>query len=254
MELKVLGSSGSSLPKHKLTSFLINGIFLFDAGTVTSALSFDAQLKIKYIFITHAHLDHIQDIPYLLDNLFLAGVNHKISLFSLSEVIKYMRKNLFNSQLWPDFSVIPDPERAILLYSPLNFYEMIELDNLRVTLLPSKHTVTSCAFLIENKNSRILYTGDTTYNPEIWNIYGSYTLDTLITEISLPNRMENLASITGHLTPSLLFKGLSHFQIQPKRILLYHLKAPYRKEILRDLKKINLSSMEILKEGKIYYL
>lgn len=58
MRIRVLGCHGSQLPDYNTTSFLIGQNVLLDAGTVTTVLSLKEQIKIDYILITHAHLDH----------------------------------------------------------------------------------------------------------------------------------------------------------------------------------------------------
>ena len=47
MEIRVLGCHGSQLPGFNMTSFLINGTVLVDAGTVTSVLTADEQKNIS---------------------------------------------------------------------------------------------------------------------------------------------------------------------------------------------------------------
>lgn len=251
MKLRVLGASGSSSPGHKLTAFLLNDTLLLDAGSVTNVLSLEAQKKIKHIFISHAHLDHIRDIPFLLDNLFLKGVKTKIFLYSIPEVVKQIKKNLFNSEVWPDFSIIPSPEKAILKFKVLNFGQSVSLDSLNLLSLPSKHTVPSVAYLVSEEEKRILYTGDTTYDPEIWKVYASTKPQILITEVSFPNHMEELAYLTGHLTPKLLQEGLKHFHLKPNLVLVYHLKTLYTKKIIQELYSLNEVSIKPLKEGEV---
>ena len=66
MRLKVLGSAGAELPNFKPPAFLIDDELLLDAGTIGSVLTEEEQLRLKHIFITHSHLDHIRA---LLDNI-----------------------------------------------------------------------------------------------------------------------------------------------------------------------------------------
>jgi ribonuclease BN (tRNA processing enzyme) len=70
MKVRVLGCHGSQLPDYNTTSFLIGQNVLLDAGTVTTVLSLEEQMKIDYILITHAHLDHVRDLMFLADNVF----------------------------------------------------------------------------------------------------------------------------------------------------------------------------------------
>lgn len=90
MRLKVLGSSGASMPGCNTTSFLINHTILLDAGTVTSILTLQEQIMIKNIFITHTHLDHVKDLLFLADNL-IGNVDGSINIFSIKEVLEDLK-------------------------------------------------------------------------------------------------------------------------------------------------------------------
>ncbi|NTW17790.1 MAG: MBL fold metallo-hydrolase, partial [Syntrophaceae bacterium] len=68
MNIRVLGCHGSQLPNYNTTCFLIGQNTLVDAGAITSVLSLREQQKIDYVFVTHAHLDHIRDLMFLADN------------------------------------------------------------------------------------------------------------------------------------------------------------------------------------------
>ncbi len=66
------------------------------------------------IFITHAHMDHIREIPFLADNLIIGGWKHRVNIFSISPVIKDIKNNLLNSKLWPDMTVLPNAHDAVV--------------------------------------------------------------------------------------------------------------------------------------------
>ena len=70
MELKVLGCSGGVGGQLRTTTLLINDDVLIDAGTGLGDLSLQAMSRIRHIFLTHSHLDHITSIPFLVDTLF----------------------------------------------------------------------------------------------------------------------------------------------------------------------------------------
>src|SRR4030067_2425107 len=77
MKIKVLGCSGAELPGHRPPSFLLDGKILFDTGSLTDTLDIKGQLRIKHIFISHPHLDHILGIPFLADNLIFRMKGHR---------------------------------------------------------------------------------------------------------------------------------------------------------------------------------
>ena len=69
LRIKVLGAAGTEVPGHNCPAFLIDGKILLDAGTIAVSLNIREEHSLKWILLTHAHLDHIKGIPFLLDNL-----------------------------------------------------------------------------------------------------------------------------------------------------------------------------------------
>ena len=67
--VKVLGSGGTKTQERGTTSFFVSRNITIDGGNIIASLGEDA-LRIDHIFLTHTHLDHIADIPYLLDGFF----------------------------------------------------------------------------------------------------------------------------------------------------------------------------------------
>jgi cAMP phosphodiesterase len=92
---------------------------VFDGGSLTNVLDAKAQLRIADIFVTHAHLDHAMGILFLLDNIIVSRIWHRINILGLPRTIKTIRKNLLNSSVWPDFTVIPDADNQILTLTEL---------------------------------------------------------------------------------------------------------------------------------------
>src|SRR5512141_2887938 len=109
MRIKVLGCSGAEYPGSNAPAFLLDDEILFDAGTLASVLREKQQMRIRTIFVTHAHLDHIRGIPFLADNIVMARKRRRVTVCSIPSVVATIQKHLFNSAVWPDFTVIPPP-------------------------------------------------------------------------------------------------------------------------------------------------
>ena len=127
MKIKVLGCSGAEFPKHHFSSFLIDDKILFDAGSITDVLSEKDQLKIKSIFVTHAHLDHIKGIPFLADNIRIGNKQGRVDIFSILPVIKAIKESLLNDVVWPDFTKIPRGLGSILRLNKLKPGEPVRM-------------------------------------------------------------------------------------------------------------------------------
>ena len=251
MKIKVLGCSGAEFPGHRPSSFLLDGRILFDTGSLTNTLDVRGQLKIEYIFLTHSHLDHVMGIPFLADNLIFEKKWHPVNILSIPPVIKAIKKNLLDGSIWPDFSVIPNIHEAILTLHELKPHQSIKIDDYLITPYRVTHSVPAAGYLVEdNQKRRFFYTGDTGPTEATWKQIGGRQIHCLIIEASFPNRMEEIAIQTGHLTPRLLKKEISKIKPMPEKIYLTHVKPQYSKDIKKELKGLNIKNLKLLKEGQ----
>lgn len=251
MKIKVLGCSGAEFPGHNPPGFLLDDTILFDAGSLTNVLNERAQLKIRHIFITHAHLDHIRDITFLADNLIAAQKHQKVSIASIPSVLETIKKNLLNDALWPDFTMIPTFETAVLGYREVHVNKQAHVGDYRITPIGVNHSVPAVGYLVENDNDEsFFYTGDTGPTPSTWENLGKRQLDVLIIETSFPNRLAELARMTGHLTASLLRQEMLRMKQLPKRIYITHPKPQYQRTIEKELKKLGLKNLSLLRDGQ----
>lgn len=255
MKIKVLGCSGAEFPGHNPPGFLLDGEILFDAGSLTNVLNKKAQSMIKDIFITHAHLDHIRGISFLADNIIVARRRQRVNIISISPIIKTIKENLLNDSLWPDFTMIPDYENAILKYKEITVEETIKINDYKITPYNVKHSVPAVGYLVEDLNKkRFFYTGDTGPTDATWKKIGDRKIHCLIIEVSFPNKMRNLAILTGHLTPQLLKEELMKISQMPDKICITHPKPQHMATIKKELKKLNIKNLHLLKDGDIIRL
>jgi len=84
VRVKVLGAGGGEDVSNRLSSFLIDEKLLLDAGAVTRALSLKEQEKIKAVFLTHAHLDHLGKVPLASQDI---GVYDGVSRLNSPELV-----------------------------------------------------------------------------------------------------------------------------------------------------------------------
>ena len=250
MKIKIIGCSGAELPGHNAPAFLLDDEILFDAGSLTSVLDVKAQLRIKNIFITHAHLDHIRSIPFLADNIVVGRNKSKVTIFSISPVIRTIKKHLFNSAVWPDFTIIPNPHNAILNLVALRTGQLVEINGYTIVSYKVNHTVPAVGYLVEDqRGKRIFYTGDTGPSPDTWKKIAGRKIDCLIIDVSFPSSMRGLALRTGHLTPDLLKVELASIHPFPGRVYITHPKPQYVKAIRREVDGLGLDNVRILKDG-----
>lgn len=252
MKVKVLGASGAEFPGFNPPGFLVDGKILFDAGTIGASLKGNDQWKIRYVAITHAHLDHIRGIPFLADNIFIQNKKHSVTVIGIAPALNALKKSLLNKKVWPDFTKIPTPENAVLKFVEIKPNKTFNIDGYKLTAFRVNHSIPSVGYLLEDKKGkRFLYTGDTgpTYN--LWKMTCCKKIQMAIIETSFPNSMKGLALKTGHLTPELLKKEIDKMQMIPDKILITHPKPQHLKAISSEIKELRMPNIKILKDGEL---
>jgi len=251
MRLKVLGCSGADFPGHPLSGFLLDGKILFDAGSLTHVLSDQAQRKIETVFVTHAHLDHIIGIPFLADNIIVGNFPNRLSIIAIPSVIRCIKRNLFNSSVWPDFTEIPNLEKSILNLTELRDGQPTPINGYIVTPYRVCHSVPAVGYLVEDRHRRrFFYTGDTGPTEETWKRLRGVKIHCLLIDVSFPNGMKGIALRSKHFIPDMLRDELSKIDPPPERIYVTHLKPQYERLIRKELDRLGVNNLSLLRDGE----
>jgi ribonuclease BN (tRNA processing enzyme) len=250
MKIQVLGASGSVGRGRNTAAFLLDEFLLLDAGSVSRTLTSESQSKISHILLSHAHLDHIKSIPFLIDNINTKKQKKSITIYSGREVIQDLKRHIFNNRIWPDFSVIPSPEKALLRFQPLSTKGFLSIRGYRIYAIRVEHTVPAYGYLIEDAiGNCLMYSGDTGPTEKMWQAMKGHRVKALIIEASFPNALRKMALLSGHLTPALLRQEIKKMIPPPEKLFITHTKLGYLTRIERELHSIKGIPWEILHDG-----
>lgn len=249
MKIRVLGCHGGEIPNFKPTSFLINNHLILDAGSITSVLSLKEQLSINHIIVTHAHADHSRDLMFWADNII--GSNGKgFTLYSIPEVLMDIKKFLFNWHIWPDLTALPKNKPIIKLQTIKNKQEL-NIAGLNITLCKVNHTVPTAGVIIDDGKSSVVFSADTAPTTQLWTLaLKKNNLKGIFIECSYPEDKKKLASISKHLTPSLMKEEIKKIG-QKVKVYVYHIKPQFYKKIARELKQQKIPNISILKLDEV---
>ncbi len=251
MNIRILGCHGSQVPGCNTTSFLVEENVLIDAGSITSTLTAEEQVKVDYIFVTHAHLDHVKEMMFMVDNLCYLQKSNPLTIVSIEPVIDALKTHLFNGLIWPDFSSLPNSENPVLRYEILEVGGKRNIGSFAVTAISVNHTVETVSYVIETGQGSVIFIGDTGPTEEIWKVANSIEdLKAIFVETSLPDEMNHIAEMTGHLTPAMLMKELFKLNNKNLDIYLYHMKDFYSKLITCQVAAMNQNRLHILEDGQ----
>jgi len=253
MKIRVLGCYGGQLLGFHLSSFLVNDSILLDAGSPTVALTLEEQRHIRHVFISHTHLDHIQDIAFLADNRSLKRMggtneNRRITIHSLQDNLDTLKTHFLNNTIWPDFTKIPTAEDPILKLSAIEPLKKITVDGVTITPIPMNHPVPCTGFLLDQDGKQFIYSADTGITDTLWEVANAQpNLRGLIIDCSFPNVYQDLADISGHLTPKQMANELKKLRTLGKTpIYLFHMKPETLNIMTAEVEAENIPHLRML--------
>lgn len=235
VRVRILGCSGGIGGRHlRTTSMLVDHDLLIDAGTGVDDLSLNELANIRHVLLTHSHLDHIAALPLLLDTV-VGEHSEPLVVHALPETIDVLRAHIFNWQVWPDFTKIPDPARPILHFRPLAVGQTLTFGARRITVLPAEHTVPAVGYQLDSGRGSLVFTGDTTTNDALWPIVNAIdNLRVLIIETAFPDAEMALAVASRHLCPTLLAGELAKLK-RSADLYITHLKPGQIETTMREI-------------------
>ncbi|MEL7373608.1 MAG: 3',5'-cyclic-nucleotide phosphodiesterase, partial [Pseudomonadota bacterium] len=143
---------------------LIDDDVLLDAGTGVGDLPLESLRKIRHVLLTHAHLDHIAGLPFLIDSIFDARIGDPLVIYGRAETLETIQKHIFNWEIWPDFAQLPDVHQPVLRYETLGPGQAVNIDNRLFHAIDVRHTVPAQGYCISHSDGVFAVSGDTTTN------------------------------------------------------------------------------------------
>lgn len=254
MELRVLGCSGGiGGASRRTTSFLLGDEVLIDAGSGVADLELNELAKIRHIFLTHSHMDHIHTIPLMIDSIFDC-LPQPVVIHALPQTIKALQEHIFNDIIWPDFSALPSQEFPVMVYEAMKPGDRETVGDMHFSMIPVNHLVPTVAYVVEYPGGIFCFSGDTTTNDTLWQGLNELDrLDHLIVESAFSNAELAMCEKSRHYCPQLLAEDLKKLKHNP-HVYLTHAKPGEEEMIFQECCRLmpdrplsHLSGGQILK-------
>ncbi len=257
MRVQLLPSTienGVVTKKQHLSCFVIDDKVAIDAGCLAMSTNQLQKEQIRDVILTHAHIDHVAGLPLFIDDLF-ATIDKPVELYASEDVIKVLKANIFNWEVYPDFSELDNENGVVLKYCPFVENSEFEVEHLKVKAISVNHKVPTVGFLVSDGKSKFAISGDTSEMDVFWEtINDEEDLGALLIECAFPDRLTELAQESHHFTPSRLEKELAKFKHKNCRIYVINIKPMYYDAVRSEILDLELDNLEILTVGKVYDL
>ena len=244
------GASGGESPQF-LVSYLINSEVVIDAGSIGLLADLDRQRQVRHVVITHEHIDHIASLPILLENVYEPGPG-SVELLAADDVLTFLKRDIFNGRVWPDFFDLSTDEDAFLHATAIAAGEPLERAGLTITPLAVDHCVDTLGLVIDDGQTAVAFPSDTGPTESFWQHLAALPrLAAVFLEVSFPNAHRELAAHTGHHCPATFSQEVCKLS-RPVRWIVVHRKARYADEIRRELDALDLPGVELVEPGRGY--
>jgi ribonuclease BN (tRNA processing enzyme) len=252
MRITLIPSTVGGGQDHQyLSSCLINDTVALDAGSLGFWGAPQDQARVRHVILSHTHMDHLASLPIFVENAY-EGKADCVTVHGSRAVLECCQEHLFNEKIWPDFIALSRGEHPFLHLSPFEPGETIEMEGLRFTAVALDHVVPTVGLLITDDHSTVAFISDTGPTDEVWKqVNASPLLKAVFIETTFPGELQWLADVSKHLTPATLATEVAKLD-RPTRLVIVHLKARYKEQVIRELHALKLTGLEIGLAGSTY--
>jgi len=226
----------------------VDGRLAVDAGAVATVLTLAEQAEVTDVLLTHSHLDHTRDLPFLLIN----RVPMPLRVHGIAETLESLRAHQFNREMWFEAFTTPSPEDPLLVGMAHEPGKPEEVAGFRARPFPLRHTCPCAGWLLEEGDRAVYFCGDTddlnALAPAV--LTAGPRLRAVFLETSFPDRMAEFAVLTGHLTPAGLARSV---RVLPKGVPVFvtHMKPGHEDEIAREVAALGLPGVRPVRAGEV---
>ncbi|MDM4017239.1 MBL fold metallo-hydrolase [Roseiconus lacunae] len=214
MLLHCLGTAGYHPNEQRQTScyFIPSEGIVLDAGTGFFRLRELVETPTLDILLSHAHLDHIAGLTFILDVLYDKSVE-KIRIWGEQKKLDAIREHLFSSLIFP--------VELTAQWCPIDEQAAISIGSCEVTWRPQPHPGSSVGYRLEwSDGPTLVYLTDTTGQTDAKADAFNASADLMLHECYFPDTLQELARKTGHTHCGRLAKIAR--AANPKHLLLTH--------------------------------
>src|SRR5262249_54185981 len=119
-----------------LTTVLVNDTVAFDAGSLGLVGTPAEQARVRHVFLTHAHIDHVRSLPIFLETV-PDDSNDCPPVSAPAAVLDVARQDILNDRLFPDFVRLSHDGPPLVRLEVIHPGRPVRVAGLTVTAVPA---------------------------------------------------------------------------------------------------------------------
>lgn len=234
MQLHCLGTAGyhPNETRHTSCYFLPSEGIILDAGTGLFRVRDFIQTETLDIILSHAHLDHIAGLTFLLDVLYEKNVR-RLRIWGQSKKLDAIRAHLFSELIFPVGLEHLDLD---LQWRALDELTEIQLGDCNVDWRAQQHPGGSLGFRLQwTGGCKLMYLTDTVGSTETAFLDWASGANLMLHECYFANKLAKWAETTGHTWSDRLVEIIQGTAAQ--HVLITHLNPldPHPEAIVNEV-------------------
>ncbi|MFM8634393.1 MAG: 3',5'-cyclic-nucleotide phosphodiesterase [Planctomycetia bacterium] len=236
-----------------LSSYLVGDAIAIDGGSIGLHGDLELQRRVRHVFLTHAHLDHVASLPLLVENTYEPGPEC-VEVLASESVLADIRRDFFNDRGWPDFFAMSRPEDRFASATILRPLTAVDRAGCRVTPVPVSHGADTMAMVVDDGDACVAFASDTGPTDLLWShLADRPSLRAVFLECSFPTSLAGLAARCGHHSPASFAAEVRRLPAGV-RTFVVHRKASHAATIAREITDRDLPGVELAVPGQTYEL
>lgn len=249
MKLRVLGHTAGACRGFPSTAALVDDDILLDAGTGASALYGAEMARVSDLLLTHSHLDHVAMMCFVADYRQKEG----LTAHCLPETAEAVRSGILNGAIWPRMDQIKVEGRPLISFNDIAPFQRFEIRGRFFTALPAHHTTPTVGFCLHGERENFVWFSDICgADPEVWEWMNNLeNFNRVVMEASFPEEDDDLARVSGHLTPESLESLLKNLR-GDLRVYCGHVKPREANVVAAQLRSRFGDRATLLEAGQVF--
>ena len=248
MKVEMLSPEAGSASQY-LTSYVVDDRVAIDAGCLGFVGRPEDQERIRDVFLSHIHLDHVAALPAFVQN---ASNGAPVRAYGHAELLGQLRTELFNGRLWPDHPLRCEAGEPGLELLPLESEVPVSVAGLSITPVFVDHVVTTMGFVVDDGETAVAFGADSRPTDRIWEIArATGRWKGAFLEATFPDELAELADRTGHITPKQFGREVAKFP-PGFPVVAVHLSPRHRRRIGEELEALGDPRIRVSAGRSVY--